>query len=225
MLARLAAAGIVMKAARQPKDYQRSTLQAQEARMGRLPRWIFEPGHTAAEFTARHMMVTHVRGHIKDVHGWVEFDPEDPTRGAVEARLDARKLWTGEADRDAHLMSEDFLHVEEYPEITFRGEGVQSLGCSELRVVGELTIRGVTRSVPLQIRYLGQWSTPYWEGGVDRGPVRRIGFVAETEIDRHDFGASWNGTLDRGGVVVGDEVWIRLDVEALEEGVIEGLGG
>lgn len=190
-----------------------------------MTRWIFEPGHTAAEFTARHMMVTHVRGHIKDVHGWVEFDPDDPTRGAVEARLDARKLWTGDADRDAHLKSQDFLHVEEHPEITFRGEVAEYLGCNELRVAGELAIRGVGRSVALDARYLGQWSTPYWEAGVDRGPVRRIGFVGEALIDRHEFGVSWNSALDRGGVVVGKEVWIRLDVEALEAGVIEGLDG
>lgn len=190
-----------------------------------MTRWIFEPGHSAAEFTARHMMVTNVRGHIPDVRGWLEFDPDDPTRGAVEARLDARKLWTGEPDRDAHLKSEDFLHAEEHPEITFRGEDVEHLGCNELRVLGELTIRGVSRPVTLEARYLGQWSTPYWEGGEDKGPVRRIGFVAETTIDRHDFGVSWNSTLDRGGVVVGDEVRLRLDVEALEAGVIEGLEG
>lgn len=188
-----------------------------------MTRWIFEPGHTAAEFTARHMMVTHVRGHIKDVHGWLEFDPRDPARGAVEARLDARRLWTGESDRDAHLKSEDFLHVEEYPDIVFRGDEVRSLGCSELRVGGELTVRGVTRTVSLDARYLGEWSTPYWEDGVDKGPVRRIGFVAETVIDRHEFGVSWNSALGRGGVVVGKDVWLRLDVEALEAGAIEDL--
>lgn len=188
-----------------------------------MTRWIFEPGHTAAEFTSRHMMVAEVRGHIKDVHGWLEFDPEDPTRGAVEARLDARKLWTGEADRDAHLTSEDFLHVEAHPEIAFRGDEVEALGSTELRVRGELTLRGVARPEVLAVRYLGAWTTPYWDGGVDRGPLRRIGFVAETTIDRHDYGVSWNAALDRGGVVVGDRVGIRIDVEALEHGVIEGL--
>ncbi len=188
-----------------------------------MTRWIFEPGHTAAEFTARHMMVAEVRGHIKDVHGWLEFDPEGPTRGAVEARLDARKLWTGEADRDAHLTSEAFLHVEAHPEITFRGDEVEALGSTELRVVGELTLRGVTRPEALAVRYLGAWTTPYWDGDVDRGPLRRIGFVAEATIDRHDYGVSWNAALDRGGVVVGDRVGIRIDVEALEDGVIEGL--
>ena len=186
-----------------------------------MKRWIFEPGHTAAEFTARHMMVSNVRGHVKDVHGELEFDPADPTAGAVEARLDARKLWTGEKARDEHLKSEDFLHVERHPEITFSGDRVEPLGCSEMRVGGELTIRGTTREVALDVRYLGSWSTPYWEGGVNRGPITRAGFVAEIVIDRHDFGVSWNDSLDGGGVVVGDEVWIRIDVEALEADALE----
>jgi polyisoprenoid-binding protein YceI len=77
--------------------------------------------------------------------------------------------------------------------------------------------------VPLEVRYLGSWDTPYWDGGEDRGPIRRVGFVATARIDRHDFGVSWNSALDRGGVVVGDTVWIGLDVEALESGVIPGL--
>lgn len=186
-----------------------------------MKRWIFEPGHTAAEFSARHMMVSVVRGHIKDVRGHLEFDPDDPTRGSVEAALDARKLWTGEEARDRHLKSEDFLDVERHPEITFRGDRVEPLGCNEMRVTGELTIRGTTRPAELDACYLGSWSTPYWEDGVDRGPIRRIGFVAETAIDRHDFGVSWNDALDGGGVVVSDEVRIRLDVEALEADALE----
>lgn len=181
-----------------------------------MKRWIFEPGHTAAEFTARHMMVSEVRGHIKDVRGELAFDPEDPTRGSVEARLDARKLWSGEEARDAHLKSEDFLNVDEHPEITFSGDRVEPRGACDMRVTGDLTIRGVTREATLDVRYLGSWSTPYWEDGVNRGPVERAGFEAETRIDRQDFGVSWNDTLDGGGVVVSDEVRIRIDVEALE---------
>lgn len=186
-----------------------------------MTRWIFEPGHTAAEFRVRHMMVSNVRGHIKDVHGTLEFDPDDPTGGSVEARLDARKLWSGEASRDEHLKSEDFLDVENHPEITFRSDRVAPVGPNDLVVGGRLTIRGVSRPVELRARFLGEWSTPYWDGDVDRGPVRRIGFEAETVIDRREFGVSWNGSLDRGGVVVGDEVRIRLDVEALESDVID----
>jgi polyisoprenoid-binding protein YceI len=188
-----------------------------------MTRWIFEPGHTAAWFRARHMMVTHVRGGFTGIRGEIDFDPADPSRGTVSAEIDARTLWTGETDRDAHLKSEDFLHVEAHPTIRYRGDRVEPLGCNDFRVLGELTLRGVTRDVPLEVRYLGSWETPYWDGGEDKGPIRRLGFVATAVIDRHDFGVSWNGELDRGGVVVGSTIWITLDVEALEQGIVPGL--
>src|SRR5918995_1812889 len=110
-----------------------------------MSRWTFEPGHTAAGFSVRHMMVTHVRGHFKDVHGTLEFDPESPALSRVEAVIDARGLWSGEADRDAHLKSPDFLDVERFPEITFRGSRVRLAGADEAVVTGDLTIRGITR--------------------------------------------------------------------------------
>lgn len=188
-----------------------------------MKRWILEPGHTAAELRARHMMVTWVRGSFHDIHGHVELDPEDLTKGAVEATIEVATLWTGDKDRDAHLLSEDFLDAENHPTITFRGDRVEALGATDLRVTGDLTIRGVTRETPLDVTYLGSWSTPYWEGDEDRGPIRRLGFRATTRIDRNDFGVSWNGSLDRGGVVVSDEVRITLDAEALESGVVEGI--
>ena len=180
-----------------------------------MARWFFEPGHTAAEFCARHMMVTCVRGHFKNVRGNLVFDEKDPTSGSVEVIIDARGLWTGEPDRDAHLRSPDFLDVERHPEIRFRGGGVERLGALDFRVKGELTIRGVTRPAALDVHYLGRWSTPWWEGGVDKGPKIRAGFIAKTTINRHDFGVSWNSPLDLGGVVVGDEVEITIDAEAI----------
>ena len=182
-----------------------------------MPRWSFEPGHTAAGFCARHMMVTYVRGHFKDVHGTLEFDPEKPTAASVEVIIDAAGLWTGEPDRDAHLRSADFLDVEKHPQITFRGSRVEVMGGHDYVVTGNLTIRGVTREAKLKVRYLGQWQTPWWEDGVDKGPKTRAGFWAETTINRHDFGVSWNSTLDRGGVVVGDAVEIVIDAEAILE--------
>ena len=182
-----------------------------------MSRWFFEPGHTAAEFRARHMMVTWVRGHFKDVHGTLAFDPESPTTASVEVTIDARKIWTGEPERDKHLMSADFLDVEKYPTITFKGNRVELCGADEAKLHGELTIRGVTRPVTLDVRSLGQWLTPWWEDGVDKGPKTRAGFVATTRINRHDFGVSWNGVLDRGGVVVSDDVDITIDVEAIRE--------
>lgn len=182
-----------------------------------MSRWTFEPGHTAAEFCVRHMMVTHVRGHFKNVKGTLEFDPQAPAKTRVEARIDARGLWSGEPERDTHLKSADFLDVERFPEITFKGSAVRLCGAEEAALKGELTIRGVTRPVELQVHYLGQWQTPWWEDGVDKGPKTRAGFLATTRFNRHDFGVSWNSVLDRGGVVVGDDVLVTIDAEAILE--------
>lgn len=182
-----------------------------------MAKWIFEPGHTAAEFCARHMMVTYVRGHFKNVRGTLVFDPANPRASSVEVTIDAAGIWTGEPDRDAHLRSADFLDVENHPKITFKGNQVDLIGENDATLTGELTIRGVTRKVALDIRYLGQWQTPWWEDGVDKGPKTRAGFVATTRIDRLDFGVSWNASLDKDGVVVGTTIEITIDAEAILE--------
>ncbi len=182
-----------------------------------MAKWTFEPGHTAAEFRARHMMVSYVRGAFKNVRGRLDFDPANPRASSFEATIDASGIWTGDADRDAHLRGADFLDVDSHPQITFQGDQVEVLGDHDYVVTGDLTIRGVTREVELNVSYLGQWPTPWWEEGVDKGPKMRAGFVAEAEINRHDFGVSWNATMDRGGVVVGDTVSITIDVEAILE--------
>jgi polyisoprenoid-binding protein YceI len=182
-----------------------------------MAKWFLEPGHTAAEFCARHMMVSCVRGHFKNVHGTLEFDPENPQATAADVTIDVGGLWSGEPARDAHLKSADFLDVENHPTITFRGRGVELLGANEARLRGELTIRGVTRPATLDVRYLGQWQTPWWEDGVDKGPKTRAGFLATTRINRKDFGVNWHGVMDRGGFVVSDDVDITIDVEAVLE--------
>ena len=180
-----------------------------------MPKWFFEPGHTAAEFSVRHMMVTNVRGHFKNVRGTLVFDPANPAASSAEVEIAAAGIWSGEPDRDAHLKSADFLDVEKYPKITFKGNKVEMTGASDANLTGELTVRGVTRAVALRVHYLGQWQTPWWEDGVDKGPKTRAGFVATTTVNRHDFGVIWNGTLDRGGVVVGNTVEITIDAEAI----------
>jgi polyisoprenoid-binding protein YceI len=182
-----------------------------------LAQWFFEPGHTAAEFSVRHMMVTYVRGHFKNIRGRLNFEPASPQRSAVEIEIDARTLWTGEPERDAHLRSADFLDVERHPTITFRSHEVKLHGDHDYLVEGDLTIRGVKGPCKLRVTYLGQWQTPWWENGVDKGPKTRAGFMATTTINRHDFGASWNAPLDRGGIVVGDLVEITIDAEAVIE--------
>jgi polyisoprenoid-binding protein YceI len=182
-----------------------------------MAKWTFEPGHSAAEFCARHMMVTWVRGLFTDIHGTLDLDLNDPTKATVEAEIDSAKIWSGEADRDGHLRAPDFLDVESHPKITFKGKVTEQLGENDFKVTGDLTIRGVTKKVTLDASFLGKWETPWWEGGEDKGPKIRAGFVATTQINRHDFGVSWNSTLDRGGVVVGDTVLITIDVEAILE--------
>ncbi len=182
-----------------------------------MAKWVFEPGHTSAEFRARHMMVSWVRGHFKNVHGTLEFNSGDPARSSTHLTINASDIWTGDPERDTHLRSADFLDVENHPHITFKSTGVDLIGDNEYKVSGNLTIRGITCPVVLDVRYLGQWLTPWWEGGVNKGPQARAGFVAYTKINRHDFGVSWNAPLEKGGIVVGHEVFLTIDIEAILE--------
>lgn len=182
-----------------------------------VTRWFFEPGHTGAEFRARHMMVTYVRGQLKNVRGRLEVDPDRPEGARIEAEIDATQVSTGQPERDAHLRSADFFDVEHHPTWRFTGTRVERTGASEFRVTGDLTVRGVTRPVDLDVVHLGQWDTPWWEAGRDLGPRRRAGFTATTRINRHDYGVSWNDVVDRGGVVVSDLIDVVVDVEAVLE--------
>src|SRR5947209_1607689 len=177
--------------------------------------WIFEPGHTEAEFRARHMMVTWVRCLFKDIHGRLELDWARCIDATFEGVIDAAGVWTGEPDRDAHLRSADFLDVENHPKITFKGSFTERSGADAFQGDVELTIRGTTRTVPLDIAYLGEWKTPFWVGDENRGELRRIGFEATARINRHDFGVSWQDEIPGGGVVVSNEIQLVLDVEAL----------
>jgi polyisoprenoid-binding protein YceI len=172
--------------------------------------WTFEPGHTAAEFCVQHMMVTRVRGHFKNVNGSLDFDPDNPTKLSIEASIAAPAIWTGETHRDDHLRSKDFIDATTYPTITFKSTKTARTGATDYQVTGGLTLRGVTRPVTLELRYLGRWQTPY-----NDAKVTRVGFTGATKINRHDFGVSWNSDMENGGVVVGSEVGITIDVEAI----------
>jgi polyisoprenoid-binding protein YceI len=177
--------------------------------------WIFEPGHTEAEFRARHMMVTWVRGLFKDIHGTLELDFDRPLEATFEGVIDATGIWTGEPQRDAHLRAADFLDVENHPAITFQGSFTERTGDTSFKGSVELTVRGVTRAVALDVGYLGEWRTPFWAGDENKGELRRIGFEAVSRINRHDFGVSWQDELPGGGVVVGNEIELILDAEAI----------
>jgi polyisoprenoid-binding protein YceI len=174
--------------------------------------WVFEPGHTAAEFCVRHMMVTWVRGHFKDIHGTLEFDPDNPATLSMAVEIAPQKLWTGEPQRDEHLRSADFLDVANHPTITFQSTEAERVGASDYEVTGNLTIRGVTHPVILDLHYLGRWRTPYNEAR-----VTRVGFTGTARLDRHDFGVSWNSSMENAGVVAGSDVLITADVEAILE--------
>jgi polyisoprenoid-binding protein YceI len=189
-----------------------------------MSRWIFEPGHTAATFRARHMMITWVRGKFGDIHGWIEFDPDQPMETVFEGEIDAAKIWTGEPDRDAHLRSADFLDVDTHPTIRFTGRTVERTGDTHAIAHTDLTISGTTRPVMLDVAYLGQWQTPFWVGDDSKGTLRRIGFEATTRINRHDFGVSWQDTLPQGGVVVSNEIDIAIDLEAINQEDLERTG-
>ena len=176
--------------------------------------WLFEPGHTEAEFRARHMMVTWVRGLFKDIHGQLELEWDRCLEATFKGEIDATGVWTGEAARDAHLRSADFFDVENHPKITFSGRFSERTGSTTFKGEVELTIRGVTRTVPLDILYLGEWKTPFWLDE-NKGDMRRIGFEAKARINRHDFGVSWQDEIPGGGVVVSNEIELVLDVEAI----------
>ncbi len=177
--------------------------------------WIFEPGHTEAEFRARHMMVTWVRGLFKDIHGHLELDLDDCLKATFHGEIDATGIWTGEPNRDAHLRSADFLDVENHPKIVFDGRFTERTGASSFDGEVDLTIRGVSRTVPLYISYLGEWKTPFWDGEQNRGEMRRIGFEANARLDRREFGVSWQDEIPGGGVVVSNDIDLALDAEAI----------
>lgn len=186
--------------------------------------WIFEPGHTEVEFRARHMMVTWVRGLFKDIHGRLELDWDHWLDATFEGEIDATGIWTGEPARDAHLRSADFFDVENHPTITFSGRFSERTADTAFKGEVELTIRGVTRTVPLDVAYLGEWKTPWWEGDENKGEMRRIGFEATARIDRHDFGVSWQDEIPGGGVVASNEIELTLDVEAIDLEDLERTG-
>ncbi len=170
-----------------------------------------DPAHSNAQFTVRHMMVSNVRGEFTKLSGAVEFDTNDLAQSRVEALIDATTVSTREPKRDAHLRSADFFDVANYPSITFRSRRVERAGDGKHRIVGDLTIRGVTKEVVLDV----EGPTPEIR---DAQGNFRAGASATTTVDRKDFGVNWNRALDSGGVVVGDQVRITIDVELVRRG-------
>ena len=168
--------------------------------------WVIDPTHTEVGFSVRHLMVSKIRGRFARFDGEI-VTAEDPLASSVTATVDLSSVDTNNADRDAHLRSADFFETDHHPTLTYRSTGVRRDG-ERLVVDGDLTLHGVTRSVPLTLELNGfQPSTPFGDS--------RFGFSARAEIDRRDFGITFNMTMDGGGVVVGDHVQISLEVEAI----------
>jgi len=170
--------------------------------------WTIDPDHTVVEFAVKHMMISTVKGHFGGVSGAIELDEEDVTQSSVSVEIDAATVDTRAEQRDAHLRSADFFDVENHPKITFRSRRVERTGDDTFRVVGDLTIRGVTKEVVLETTDLGRGKDP-WGG-------ERVAFEATTSINREEFGLTWNAALEAGGVLVGPTVKITLAVQAVK---------
>ncbi|HKM46775.1 MAG TPA: YceI family protein [Terriglobales bacterium] len=168
--------------------------------------WNIDPVHSVAEFKVKHMMISNVKGQFTRVKGALVLDETDVTNSRVEASIDAASINTREEQRDAHLKSADFFDVEKFPTLSFQSTRVTRVADGELAVAGELTIHGVTRKVVFTVE--GPTAP-----GKDPWGNTRIGLSATTKISRKDFGLTWNAALETGGILVGDEVTITLDVQ------------
>jgi polyisoprenoid-binding protein YceI len=169
--------------------------------------WNIDAAHSGINFSIRHMVVSKVRGRFAKYTGTVNLDDQDLARSTVEATIDASSIDTGTAQRDEHLRSADFFDVQRFPELRFKSARIEKIEEARYRVIGELTIRDVTREVALDVEYGGRARDPWGN--------ERVGFVARTALDRKDFGLKWNQALEAGGVLVGDRVDVELEVQAV----------
>ena len=165
--------------------------------------------HSEIQFRVRHMMVSWVRGSFEKFSGMVELDEENPANTVIDIQIEAASINTRQADRDAHLRSPDFLDAANYPYIKYDGQRVEVTGKNTAKLHGNLTIRDVTKPVTLDVTFQGKVANPF-------APAVNYGFTAETTIDRKEWGLTWNGAIEAGGVLVGEEVHIAIEVEVLK---------
>jgi polyisoprenoid-binding protein YceI len=178
--------------------------------------WIIDSAHSEVNFTVRHMMISNVRGRFEKLDGVVEFDDENPALSSIDVRIAAGSINTREAQRHAHLKSPDFLDVDKYPYIVFRSKRIEMTGENRGHVTGDLTIKDVTKEVVLDVDYAGTALSPYGSTSA--------GFTAKARINRKEFGLNWNVALETGGVLVGEDIKIEIEVELIkEEEVVEAL--
>jgi polyisoprenoid-binding protein YceI len=163
--------------------------------------------HSQIQFTVRHMMISKVRGWFENFEGTVNLDEETPANTTVDVRIDAASINTRDEKRDGHLRSPDFLDAEKHPHITFKSKRVEVLGERQARLTGDLTIRGITHEVAMDVEYAGSAKSPWG--------TTSFGFNGHTVINRKDWNLTWNQALETGGVLVGDEISIEVELELI----------
>jgi polyisoprenoid-binding protein YceI len=168
--------------------------------------WQIDPAHTAAGFAVKHLMISTVRGQFKGVTGTVVWDDQDLSKSTIEVTIDATTVDTSEPTRDKDLKSEKFFDVAKYPTITFKSKKIENVSAGKLKVTGDLTIHGVTKEVVLDVEGPSNTVKDPWGN-------TRVAASATTKVNRQDYGVKWNANIDGGGVVVGDDVNITIDLE------------
>ncbi|CAM3010001.1 YceI family protein [Saccharomonospora xinjiangensis] len=171
--------------------------------------YTIDPSHSRIGFVARHAMVTKVRGAFNEFDGTATVNGDDPAASSAQLTIKAASIDTRNADRDGHLRGNDFLAMDEHPEITFRSTAIAQTGQDSFDVTGDLTIKGVTRTVTIPLTFEGQATDPF--GNV------RVGFEGSTTINRKDFGVTWNAALETGGVLVSDKVTLEFEISAIKQ--------
>ena len=171
--------------------------------------WQIDSAHSEINFSVRHMMISNVRGRFESFTGEVNFDEENPANTKVEVQIDANSIDTREPNRNNHLRSQDFLYAEKYPYLTFRSKRVEVTGKNRARLVGDLTVRDITREVTLDVEYSGQAKSPWG--------TTSAGFSASGSLNRKDWDLTWNQALETGGVLVGDEIKFNVEVEIVKQ--------
>ncbi len=171
--------------------------------------WTLDTAHSAIEFSAKHMMISTVRGSFETFNVVMNLNEQDPTKSSVEATIDLASITTREARRDAHLRSGDFFDAETYPTLTFRSTRIEPLGDNNYNLVGDLTIRDATHPVTIKVHDEGQakdpWGNMHW------------GFNGETTLNRKDWNLNWNVALETGGWLVGDQIKVHVEIEAVQQ--------
>jgi polyisoprenoid-binding protein YceI len=168
--------------------------------------WQIDNAHSEIQFKVRHMMVSWAKGSFENFSGTINLDEQNPENTTVDIQIDAASISTRQADRDAHLRSPDFFDAPNHPYITFKSNKVQQTGPNTAKLLGDLTIRGITKPVTLDVSYEGQHKSPF-------GPFLAAGFSAETVISRKEWGLTWNSMIEGGGVLVSDDVHISIELE------------